>query len=506
MLDTSHHQLDIEPVFPRSSIIDSIPVALGYPARFLVDSHSRSWAVNNPEYVPVRYTAESVLRNDRTKNPGGYADPVHLTCDQFRALIAERKSLEGPIQTNPETGRPLNPLGRVGITDRGSLGKWGANQAADAIVTREYGDKLEVLLVRRPSGEWALPGGFVDSGETPLTTAVRELWEETGMDLRQFCRSANTVYEGIVADRRRADKADPRITDNAWVETTAFHFHLKEGHPSIHQRLRPENPNCPIRWAGVSREVAESLYACHGKLLGMAIAQSRQWQNDVQLVGQISEIPHEPLLTNISSLNGRIGILGGSFDPVHTEHVHLASIIQEKYGLDAVVFIPTNQNPLKEHSPSVSASARLTMLEIALADHPGFFVSPIQLRTENLSRTVDLVEHLKQELPPDRSQLFLILGADCIAELSRWKEPEKLLSLIDIIGCSREGHQTQSSITEFDRLTKTPDRNYASLHWAETSLSATSSTEIRKSLKDGHYHDGLDPKVFAYIKKHDLYG
>jgi nicotinate (nicotinamide) nucleotide adenylyltransferase len=504
MLDLTRF-VNEDSTFRRSSIIDCIPVAREYPPRDHVAPHNRSWSKDYPEYAPSEYTSPSVIRNDRTKNNLGYADPENLTKEEFAELFAapERHSYEGKLKHDPETGRPLNPLGRVGISGRAALGKWGPNHAADAIVTREYGGELQVLLVRRPSGEWALPGGFVDSGEAPLTTALRELCEETGMNLLDFCISADPVYQGIVGDRMRSDKADPRITDHAWVETNAFHFHLSEGHPALQQNLCPENQNSGLKWAPVTHQVAESLYASHGKLLSMAIAQSREWRKDSFNTGQISDIPHEPLLTNLRAIRGRVGILGGSFDPVHTEHVHLAEIIREKHDLEAVIFIPTNQNPLKEHSPSGSPAERLTMLEIALADHPGLFVSPVQLRDETLDRTVDLIEHIKREIPPDFATLFLILGADCIAQLPRWKNPEKLHSLVEIIACSRDGYTSLKDLAESDHI-RGPQRH--SIHWTDVKLSPTSSTTVRRSLLDGNDPDGLDPRVFDYIKEHGLYG
>ena len=130
-------------------------------------------------------------------------------------------------------GKPRNPRGRTGMTGRGMLGKWGPNQAADPIVTRwnpQNPDELQVVAIKRQdTGEWALPGGMVDDGETVSVTVKREFKEEAGnlpteaeqarchQLIDELFARHEVVYQGYVDD--------PRSTDNAWIETTAYHFH-----------------------------------------------------------------------------------------------------------------------------------------------------------------------------------------------------------------------------------------------------------------------------------------
>mmetsp|Transcript_34433 Transcript_34433/g.114970 ORF Transcript_34433/g.114970 Transcript_34433/m.114970 type:complete len:366 (-) Transcript_34433:200-1297(-) len=206
-----------------------------YPRRVQVLDEHVPWSSSVEGYRPTDFVARSVLDNDRTVKEGGWADPT----EPDREAIARRGSYEHEKRRLPvrfdELGRPLNPVGRTGMCNRGGLGKWGPNHAADPIVTRRCPDKpgtpLEVVVIkRRDTGEWAIPGGMVDAGELVSMTLRREFEEEAGNvpesererfeDLagRLFTEAnGHEVYRGYVDD--------PRNTDNAWMETTAFHFH-----------------------------------------------------------------------------------------------------------------------------------------------------------------------------------------------------------------------------------------------------------------------------------------
>jgi ADP-ribose pyrophosphatase len=157
--------------------------------------------------------------------------------------IERRLTFEGPLQfeegnaslePNGGRGRPLNPRGRTGLAGRGLLGKWGPNHAADPIVTRLHPttNQLQMVAIERADqpGVWALPGGMVDEGETVSETVQREFRAEVGnipdpegqrlfeeATGRLFASGGTVVYRGYVDD--------PRTTDHAWIETTAFHFH-----------------------------------------------------------------------------------------------------------------------------------------------------------------------------------------------------------------------------------------------------------------------------------------
>lgn len=227
----------------------------------------RSWAIVYPYYHPVDFTHGSVLANDLTVKAGGWADPVNFASINF----GERVSYEGPIQLNAD-GSPQSPWGRTGMSGRGLLGKWGPNHAADPIVTRydpATGSLQVVLITRGDTGELAIPGGMVDAGEKVSQTLAREFNEEatSGCNpavIKSLFNQHKIVYRGIVDD--------PRNTDNAWMETTACHFHcdtemgallpLTAGDDAVH-----------VQWQAISAIESGQVrcYANHTTFILMAV-------------------------------------------------------------------------------------------------------------------------------------------------------------------------------------------------------------------------------------------
>ena len=155
-----------------------------YPPRQLVRDELVPWDIPFPAYAPEAWTHGDVRANDRELSTGHkWADPP----DVARAELAQRVSYAGDGLPKPlvlgADGKPRNPVGRTGLRDRGLLGKWGANHAADPIVTRYHPEtgKLQMVAIRRKdTGQWAIPGGMVDDGETVSATLRREFTEEAG--------------------------------------------------------------------------------------------------------------------------------------------------------------------------------------------------------------------------------------------------------------------------------------------------------------------------------------
>lgn len=132
----------------------------------------------------------------------------------------------------------------------------------------------------------------------------------------------------------------------------------------------------------------------------------------------------------------RIGIYGGTFDPVHFGHLLLAESCRDVCRLDQVIFVPTRVSPHKLDVVMAPVRARLEMLELALAGLPEFRVSRVEVDRAGPSYTVDTLRHFRGEFPSD--DLFLLMGADSVAEFPRWREPEQILELATLVVVNRD--------------------------------------------------------------------
>ena len=249
-----------------------------YPPRFLVPDYYVSWTRKFLGYTPTRFTAGPVLANAK---PGGWADLDF--CEITTNVWAARRSFEGPIVIGTD-GRPRNPRGRTGMCERGLLGKWGPNHAADPIVTRFHpitGQLQVVAILRKDTGLWALPGGMVDAGEAVSATVKREFKEEAGeiedpeqrkkfeMMTDELFKKGRQVYRGYVDD--------PRNTDNAWMETTAFHFHCDDKMGAL-LPMNAGDDAADVTWLDVDNAEPRyvKLYASHKQWVDKVAAELRR--------------------------------------------------------------------------------------------------------------------------------------------------------------------------------------------------------------------------------------
>lgn len=222
-----------------------------YPDRFYVPDAKVPWQLPFPDYKPVEFNAPVVL--DRNTP---WADPPDISL-----IHRPLTSFEGAILFSKE-GIPLNPFGRTGIKGRGVLGKWGANFAADAVITTIHPQThlFRVLAIsRKDTGESAFPGGMVDPGEDVFQTRNRELLEELSFNISLV----NPVYDEVIF---KGYVDDPRNTDNAWLETTAIHTHIDF---SVAESLELEAGDDAVgfRWTDVTAESIRNFYASHGLYL-----------------------------------------------------------------------------------------------------------------------------------------------------------------------------------------------------------------------------------------------
>ena len=190
----------------------------------------------------------------------------------------------------------------------------------------------------------------------------------------------------------------------------------------------------------------------------------------------------------------RIGLLGGSFDPVHLGHVGVAHAVADALGLERVYLVPAAQAPLRTDPVRADAAHRLTMLRLATAGDTRLAVSEIELQRGGVSYTVETLRMLRALHPGD--ELLWILGTDQLARLGQWAEPEALASLAEFVCYGRPG----------SAKTKVPDIPGLRVSRVEGPEWHISSTEIRARCLRGETLTGhVADKVIEYIRENGLY-
>tara|TARA_B100000902_G_scaffold397227_1_gene460356 strand:- start:409 stop:978 length:570 start_codon:yes stop_codon:yes gene_type:complete len=187
----------------------------------------------------------------------------------------------------------------------------------------------------------------------------------------------------------------------------------------------------------------------------------------------------------------RVGLIGGTFDPIHNGHLLLAQFVSEQVSLDKILFIPAADPPHKD-KVYFSAAARVEMVSCAVNDIDDMFVSKIELDRPGKSFTVDTLRQLHMQCPED--SYYLIIGDDNISQISSWHDPESILELCTVVVGTR---LTGEKICE--------NRFMKRMVLIDTPLFELSSTEIRHRLQSGLPVKGMIPEsVEFYIKNRGL--
>ncbi|MFD2839051.1 nicotinate-nucleotide adenylyltransferase [Populibacterium corticicola] len=191
--------------------------------------------------------------------------------------------------------------------------------------------------------------------------------------------------------------------------------------------------------------------------------------------------------------HARVGVMGGTFDPIHHGHLVAASEVAAQYDLDEVIFVPTGQPSFKQNQQVTEAEHRYLMTVIATASNPRFTVSRVDIEREGLTYTVDTLRDLKQDRPDD--ELFFITGADAVTQMAQWKDADMLWNMAQFVGVTRPGHDIDLSGLPQD-----------SVKILEVPAMAISSTNCRDRARNGQPVWYLVPDgVVQYIAKHGLY-
>jgi nicotinate-nucleotide adenylyltransferase len=213
----------------------------------------------------------------------------------------------------------------------------------------------------------------------------------------------------------------------------------------------------------------------------------------------------------------RIGLYGGTFNPVHRGHLRAAEDVRTAFRLDTVLFIPSYIPPHKESAGIASAADRFRMVELACRGHEGFVASPVEVEARETSYSILTLAKIK-ELNPG-AWVFFIVGADAFLEIGTWRESERVLAECLFIVTGRPGFELESTAEVLngrlrERVCRVPEGGTADesqfsrfgIFLLPIKALDISSTDIRGRAQRGESLEGLVPgPVAAYIREHQLY-
>jgi len=196
---------------------------------------------------------------------------------------------------------------------------------------------------------------------------------------------------------------------------------------------------------------------------------------------------------------GRIGLLGGTFDPIHLGHLLVAELVADSLALERVVFIPNNVPPHDKPELPAAPEHRLAMLELAIADNPGFEVSREEIERPGASYSIDTIREFRRRLGPE-AELYFIVGADELLALAGWREPDAILAKSRVVGVARPG-------SDLSHLAGALGQQRADLiQIIDTPVVDISSSEIRRRVAVGLSIRYMTPDVVVeYIYANGLY-
>lgn len=196
----------------------------------------------------------------------------------------------------------------------------------------------------------------------------------------------------------------------------------------------------------------------------------------------------------------RIGILGGSFNPIHNGHLHLAEVAKEKFNLNHIIFVPAKISPFKQNAENVVDGVhRLKMCRLAVENNPDFSVSDFELNQDAVSYTLYTVEYFK-EIFPD-SELVLLVGSDMLLRFDKWYQWREILKIVSLGVVARDIQDMQRLNEKNKSLSQ-----YGKIDVFCDDIILLSSTKVRDLIKKNKdFSCYLPKKVVQYILFHKLY-
>ena len=197
----------------------------------------------------------------------------------------------------------------------------------------------------------------------------------------------------------------------------------------------------------------------------------------------------------------KLGLFGGTFNPIHKAHLYIAQEAQKRFGLDRILLVPSGYSWMKDPREIASREDRLRMAQLAAEDCEGFTVSAIETDQEGPTYSYETLQKLKEQYPKD--DIYFIIGADQLFILEQWKKPEEIFRLATILVADRGGFDEREMEEKAAELT---DRYGADIRIYHMESSELSSTGLRRKIRDGEdIREYVPEKVAEYIKKRGLY-
>lgn len=198
----------------------------------------------------------------------------------------------------------------------------------------------------------------------------------------------------------------------------------------------------------------------------------------------------------------KIGIFGGSFDPIHQGHINIAKCAYDEFALDEVWFIPAGHSPNKDERGMTSAEMRADMVALAIAPYPYFKLSRMEIEAEQTSYTYLTLTKLKEQYPD--YELYFIMGADSLDYFERWRHPEIICEKATILAAVRD----DMDIAEIEeKIAALQNLFPAEIYPIKGGRTEVSSTSLRQMIQNGQMDKGMIPEaVAAYIIENDIYG
>ena len=204
---------------------------------------------------------------------------------------------------------------------------------------------------------------------------------------------------------------------------------------------------------------------------------------------------------NIQILKKKIGIMGGTFNPIHIGHLIIAEMAYKQFNLDKVMFMPASKPPHKLDEEILEDVKRVAMVKLAINDNPHFELSLMEINRQGISYTAQTLEQLTKEYP--NTEFYFIVGGDSIADIETWREPEKVMQLSHLVACVRD---QVDDIKLEEQICYLNQKYNTKVHKLSAPKIDISSTLIRERVASDNTVKYLVPdQVLTYINKYRLY-